>query len=283
MSPVTRLVLLAALAAGLAAGTGTGCDEPPREAPAPSPPLPASAPVPSGEREVVVFAAASLREAFEGLATSFEAAHPGVEVTLQLAGTQELRAQIEAGAPADVLASADVRSMEALRASGRVAESFVFARSEPVLVVARDAAERVPTFEALPAAERIVLGVPEVPIGRYAIEILGRASASAPGFRERVEARVVSRELNVRQVLAKVAMGEADAGIVYRTDARAAEGVVVRDIPPEVNVVAEYPIATLVGAAHPHLARELVAFARGAEGRRALAEAGFLAPASEAP
>jgi molybdate transport system substrate-binding protein len=147
-----------------------------------------------------------------------------------------------------------------------------------VLVVAAVASERIPSFEAFPLAERIVLGVPEVPIGRYSLEILDRASTVTPDFRTNVEARVVSRELNVRQVLAKVAIGEADAGIVYRTDVRATEGVAVREIPSMLNVIAEYPIAVLHEARNPQLAAELVALVRSAQGQRALDEAGFLPP-----
>jgi molybdate transport system substrate-binding protein len=244
-------------------------------------PSPSATPTPTGtpaERELVVFAAASLRAPFEALATSFEATHPGVDVTLAFAGSQELRAQLEAGAEADVIATADERTLETLRGGGLVEEGHVFARNEPVVIVAAHAASRVPSFEALPEAERVVLGVPEVPIGRYALAILDRASDTRPGFRARVEARVVSRELNVRQVLAKVTLGEADAGLVYRTDTLGAEGIVVRAVPADATVIARYPIAVLSRAPHPTLAAELVALVRGAEGRARLEEAGFLAP-----
>lgn len=249
-----------------------------------SPSTEAVAPTPGPEEtELLVFAATSLRDAFTTMETRFEATHPGVDVTLQLAGTQELRAQIEAGAPADVLASADVVSMEALHTAGRVEDTTIFARNEPVLVVSREARERVTTFAELPRAERIVLGGPEVPIGRYALTILDNADrALAPGFRARVEAHVVSREPNVRQVLAKVAMGEAEAGIVYRTDVRGADPEVgVISIPTEISVIAAYPIATVEGAPHPRLAREWIELVLGTEGRTVLAEAGFLA--AEAP
>lgn len=235
------------------------------------------------ERELVVFAAASLRAPFEALATSFESAHAGVEVTLAFAGSHELRAQLESGADADVVATADEDTIDALRAQGLTGEATIFARNEPVLIVAAHARARVSSFDALPEAERIVLGVPEVPIGRYATAVLDRASQARPGFRARVEARVVSRELNVRQVLAKVAMGEADAGLVYRTDARGEDALVVLAIPEDASVIARYPIATLTRAPHPTLAATFVALVRGAEGQRVLLEAGFLAPEGEGP
>lgn len=238
------------------------------------------APGPEGaEREVVVFAAASLRGAFTALEPELERAHPGVRVTLSFAGSQELRAQLEHGAAADVFASADRRHMAALVRAGRVADPVVFARNEPVLVVSREAAPAVRSLAELPGAGRVVLGAPEVPIGAYTRELLERASATlGADFRARVERRVVSREPNARQVLAKVALGEADAGIVYASDARAAPAVTVIAIPPELNVVAEYPIGVTSDAPHPELARAWVELLRSPAGARALSEAGFTSP-----
>ena len=225
------------------------------------------------EDELVVFAAASLREAFGALAADFERAHPGVEVTLAFAGTQELRVQLEQGAAADVFASADPRHMETLARAGLVEAPRTFARNEPVIVARREAG--VTSLEGLAAADRIVLGTREVPIGRYAEEALARAG---PAARAAVDAKVVSREPNVRQVLAKVRLGEADAGIVYRTDARAAPELAVVELPAG-GVVAEYPIAAVRGAAHPALAAAFIAHVRSDAGRRVLEDAGFRAPA----
>ncbi|MCC6214137.1 MAG: molybdate ABC transporter substrate-binding protein [Polyangiaceae bacterium] len=229
---------------------------------------------------LVVFAAASLREVFTRLGSDFEQAHPGVEVTFNFAGTQELRSQVEHGAAVDVFASADARHMDALLRDARVLDPVIFAGNEPVIVVSREAAQRVRTLAELPAAERIVLGAPEVPIGRYTVTLLDRANRTlGADFRARVEARVVSRELNVRQVLAKVSLGEAQAGIVYRTDAlTAGASVTVVAIPSELNVVAEYPIAVAAGAPNPELARAWVALVLSPAGRGALAQAGFGTP-----
>jgi molybdate transport system substrate-binding protein len=232
------------------------------------------------EDELVVFAAASLREPFSTLGAVFEKSRAGVEVTFNFAGSQELRTQLEHGAAADVFASADGRHMDELVQAGRAKSPALFARNEPVMIVAEALAGELDAFEDLPAAGRIVVGLPDVPVGRYTLQILDQASTSlGRDFRARVEARVVSRELNVRQVLAKVALGEADAAIVYRTDATTAKDTVaVVTIPPELNVIAEYPIATLEGAPHPELARAWVELVLSASGKKALADAGFSPP-----
>jgi len=116
-----------------------------------------------------------------------------------------------------------------------------------------------------------------VPIGEYTVRILEAASRRyGPAFGAAVESRVASRELNVRQVLAKVALGEADAAIVYRTDALASRGAVeVISIPPELNVVAEYPIAVLRGAPQAGLARAFVELVLSSAGQAVLARHGF--------
>jgi len=229
-------------------------------------------------KEVVVFAAASLREAFTEMGRRFEAAHPEAKIALNLAGSEELRAQVENGAPADVFASADQKHMAALVEARLAQEPRTFARNEPVLVVPKGNPAAIGGLKDLPQARRIVVGVPEVPIGAYTLRILDAASQEFGGdFRAKVEARVVSRELNVRQVLTKVVLGEADAAIVYRTDAATAkEKVEVIAIPPALNVLAEYPIAVLTRAREPGLAREFVELVLSPAGREVLAVHGFL-------
>jgi molybdate transport system substrate-binding protein len=233
----------------------------------------------ASERAMVVFGAASLREPFGTIAERFETRHPGVHVVVNLAGSQELAAQILNGAAADVFASADPANMAKLVKLGLVERPRLFARNAPVLVVTPDSPTPIRSLEDLPRAARIVLGGPEVPIGRYTREILERASERyGRDFRKRVEERVVSNELNVRQVLAKVRLGEADAGIVYRTDVTSVGGdVVVVEIPPGVNVIAEYSIAVLKAAPDRTLADAWVEAVSGPEGQAALAAAGFLA------
>jgi molybdate transport system substrate-binding protein len=238
--------------------------------------LPAAAEPP---RELTVFAAASLREAFEGLASTFERAHPATKVRLNLAGSQELRTQIEQGARADVFASADLKHTAALEKAGLAAKPAIFAGNEPVIVVPRGNPAGIHALTDLQKTKRLVVGAPEVPIGSYTVKILEAAAKKhGPALRAKIEAAIVSRELNVRQVLAKVTLGEADAGIVYRTDAQAArDKVEVVAIAPDLNVIAEYPIAALKAAPAPELARAWVELVLSAEGQRRLAAAGFLA------
>jgi molybdate transport system substrate-binding protein len=242
-------------------------------------PRPATA-VPPPARELVVFEAASLKDVFAKLAQRFEKANAGVKVVTNAAGSQELRAQIEHGAAADVIASADRKHMDALAKLGLVIAPSVFTCNEPVVVVRAALAASIKSLADLPRVERIVIGTPEVPIGAYTLQILDKAAAKHGGdFRRRVQAKVASRELNVRQVLAKVVLGEADAGVVYRSDAIAAGGgkVAVVSIPPQLNVVAEYPIAALEAAPHPDLARRFIDLVESPAGTAALREAGFVA------
>jgi molybdate transport system substrate-binding protein len=228
-------------------------------------------------RELTVFEAASLKDVFARLAQRFEAGNEGVKVVANAAGSQELRAQIEHGAAADVFASADRKHMDALLAQGLALAPAVFACNEPVVVV-RTGLPAVAVFADLPRAERIVVGVPEVPIGSYTLQILAKADGKlGSDFRKRVEAKIVSRELNVRQVLAKVVLGEADVGVVYRSDALAARDKVrVVEIPRALNVTAEYPIAALKAAPHADLARSFIDLVRSPVGVGALREAGFV-------
>lgn len=243
---------------------------------------------PAREDGLVVFAAASLRDVFTSMAADFERRNPGVAITFNFAGTQELRTQLEDGAAADVFASADERHMAELLRGARVSRPVVFARNEPVLVVSREAVSRIESLADLPKATRVVVGTPEVPIGRYTLQILDRAAATlGADFRARVESKIVSRELNVRQVLAKVSLGEAEAGITYRTDALSRGAIEARvrvvSIPAEVNVVADYPIAVVSAAAHPELGRAWVDFVLSPEGQRALVAAGFTPAGEPAP
>ena len=227
--------------------------------------------------QLLVFAASSLRDAFEELGRRFEAAHPTAKVVFNFAGSQELRTQIEHGAGADVFASADERQTRALESAGLLEAPRMFARNEPVIVVPAGNPARVGSLRDLSRAQRIVLGAPEVPIGAYSLRILDAAAARyGTEFRQAVEAHVASRELNVRQVLAKVRLGEADAAIVYRTDALAArDDVESISIPKELNALADYPIATLRSAPDPATARAFVEFVLSPAGRAVLARFGF--------
>ncbi|MCB9522531.1 MAG: molybdate ABC transporter substrate-binding protein [Myxococcales bacterium] len=224
---------------------------------------------------VVVFAASSLTDAFGALEADFEAAHPSLDLQLSFAGSQVLRLQIEQGARADLFASADLEHVQALHAAGLAGMARIFARNGLALIVPEANPAGLRRFEDLPRARRIVLGAPQVPAGRYADEALRKVGLP---FAEQVQARVVSRETNVRLVRAKVALGEADAALVYRTDTHGVAGITVLPLPDAVQVAAAYPIATVAAGPNPAGASAFLAFLQGAQAQRVLQAHGFLAP-----
>ncbi|MEO1482627.1 MAG: molybdate ABC transporter substrate-binding protein [Myxococcota bacterium] len=231
---------------------------------------------PSDRRTLVVFAASSLTEAFQQIAGDFESAHPGVEVRLSFAGSQSLRTQIENGAGADVFASANPKHMKRLRADGLVESQRVFAMNSLVLVVPRDNPAGLQRFEDLPRAERIVLAGPEVPAGHYTERVLQRQAQAEESFDDAVMKRVVSRENDVRATLQKVVLGEADAAVVYTTDAATvADEIRTIEISNAFNVRARYPVARLSGSRQAELADRFVSWLTGPSGARRLAEHGF--------
>lgn len=230
------------------------------------------------ETELVVFAAASLREAFTDMSQQFRQRHPGVHVTFHFAGSQALRTQLEHGARADVFAPADFDHLHTLVRRGQAKPAQLFARGEPVLIVAEHQAATLRQFVDLARAERLAVGAEQVPIGRYTQRVLERSAMRfGQPWRASVESRIASRELNVRQVLAKVSLGEVDAGIVYRSDVIATRADVrTVDIPRELNVTAEYPISVLTAAPNAELARAWCSLALSRAGQRVLEQAGFL-------
>jgi len=237
-----------------------------------------SAPARAAESgELTVYAAASLREVFQNIALIFEKQHPNLKVHFNFAGSQDLRVQIDQGAKVDVFASADWKHMKPLATEGLVVAPTVFARNLPVVVVPKDNPSKVATFVDLAKVKHLVVGAPEVPVGAYTENIFTAAEKlQGKVFAEKVRANVRSRELNVRQVLTKVAMGEGDAGIVYRTDALTMpDKVEIIEIPASINVVAEYPIAALQAAPHADLARDFVKLVLSKEGAKVFGAAGF--------
>ncbi len=228
-------------------------------------------------QELTVFAAASLRDVFQSIALTFEKQHPRLRVRFNFAGSQDLRVQIEQGAKVDVFASADWKHMKLLADQGAVALPAVFACNVPVVVVPKSNPSNVRNFADLPRATHLVLGAAEAPIGAYTDAILTAAERlHGKAFGEKIRGNVRSRELNVRQVLTKVAMGEGDAGIVYKTDALSMpDKVDIIEIPASINVIAEYPIAALKATPRADLARAFVQLVLSKEGQKVLATAGF--------
>lgn len=220
---------------------------------------------------VTVLAAASLTEAFGELSRAFEADHPGSKVTSSFGASSTLAQQVIQGAPADVLATADEASLQRVIDSGAATRPRVFARNRLELAVGKGNPKGLTKLENLGGPGIVfVLCAPEVPCGRFGARALARAG---------VTAQPKSFEENVKAVLTKVSLGEADAGIVYVTDVRSASGRVEGvAIPQHQNVLAAYPVAVLKEAKNPGGARAFVDFVLSDRGRRALAGYGFLSP-----
>lgn len=233
---------------------------------------------PVASEQLEVFAASSLAEAFRALVGEFEATHPGIPVSLTLAGSQVLRLQIEQGAPADVFASANPEHIAALVEAGLVRDDVEFATNELVVIVPEANPSGLRAFADLPRAERLVIGVATVPVGVYTRRMLERArGVYGEEFVAAVEASVVSGESNVRLVRAKVELGEADAAIVYRTDTVGASGLRTIAVPDAVNVRGSYRIGVVARSAHP-AAGQWVRFVRSEGGRAVLERFGFGVP-----
>ncbi len=227
---------------------------------------------PSGPNgTITVFAASSLNAAFTAIGADFEKSHPGTMVRFSFAGSSSLAAQIQEGALGDVFASADQPNMQKLVQAGLTAESpMVFARNDLEIVVGKGNPKHIAFLADLARAGLVVvLCAPAVPCGHYAAQALQKAGVSV---------KPASQEADVKSVLSKVALGEADAGIVYVTDVKAAghsvDGVAIA---PELNVVAEYPIVILKDSQNRALARAFISYVRTG-GRETLARYGFTNP-----
>lgn len=227
---------------------------------------------PAEGTEVVVLAAASLTGTFGELAAVFEAEHPGVRVTTSFAGSSRLAQQVVAGAPADVLATASPGTMATVADSGLTAGAPTpFARNAPVLAVPAGNPARVDGLADLADPDLVVaLCAAQVPCGAAASALLERAG---------VVAAPDTLEQDVRGVLTRLSLGEADVGIVYRTDAIAAADVVdVVDVPGTEQAATGYLVAPLADSSSPDLAAAFVDLVLSGRGQQVLADAGFEGP-----
>ena len=229
---------------------------------------------------MTVFAAASLTGSFKEIGKDFEAANPGVTVTFNFAGSQVLVTQIEQGAPADVFASADHKNMDALVTANLVASGYKdFATNLLTVILPPSNPANVQTLQDLAKPGlKLVLEDPSVPAGNYTRQILTNMSKDptyGTDFSTKVLANVVSNETDVKQVVAKVDQGEADAGIVYVTDALAAPDFKSISIPANYNVIAHYPVAALEKAPNSDLASAFIACVLSADGQAVMKKWGF--------
>jgi molybdate transport system substrate-binding protein len=249
-----RLVVLALVAAAVCACGGSG----------------GPAETASLKGTTSVFAASSLTDSFRALGGYFEAAHSGVKVQLNFAGSPTLVTQIEQGASADVFASADTTNMDKLNSDGFTAGTpQVFAHNKLEIIVGAGNPKGITGLADLakPGVIYITAG-PTVPAGKYALQILSKAG---------VKVTPKSLETDVKSVVSKIELGEADAGIVYVTDVKAAgakaQGVV---IPDSVNVEAAYPIVTVKGTKDSSLAGAFISYVLSPDGQAVLQSFGFL-------
>ena len=244
----------------------------------------AAVPPVAARSELTVFAAASLTEAFTEIGQRFDAAN-GSRTTFNFAGSQQLAQQIVQGAPADVFASANSSQMQVVIEAGDVigGTQRTFARKRLVVIYPQDNPAGLESLQDLANdGVKLVLAANEVPVGQYSLDFLAKASEQPEyivAYSETVLANVVSYEESVRAVLSKVALGEADAGIVYTSDIThdVAAEVGRIDIPDDLNTVASYPIAPIAERPNSELAQRFIDYVLSPEGQQILMKYGFLA------
>ncbi|MFL6071632.1 MAG: molybdate ABC transporter substrate-binding protein, partial [Actinomycetes bacterium] len=218
---------------------------------------------------LTVLAASSLTDAFPQIGDAFSAAHDGVDVQFSFAGSQELVAQADNGAPADVLALAGPSSLPALDLPA--SDTVDFAKNRLTIIVPKGHPAHVTSIEDLAnPAVKVALAGPEVPAGAYALEAFKNAGISVDP---------VSEETDVKAVVTRVAVGGADAGVVYVTDAMAANAdIEAIPIPRATNVIATYPAVSLTDSENAELAREFVRYLIGDDAQQILSDYGFESP-----
>ncbi len=222
--------------------------------------------------DITVFAAASLTDAFTDVGAAFSEANPDATATFSFDASSALVTQITEGAPADVFASADTANMDKLTDEGlNGTDPVIFATNLLAIIVPAGNPAGVTSVEDLASPDvTVVLCAEEVPCGNYANQILDAAG---------VDVTPASFEENVRGVVTKVTAGEADAGIVYVTDVTAAgDAAELVEIPEDVNVLAQYPIATVGASEDQEVGEAFIDFLSGSDGQAILAEYGFGPP-----
>lgn len=238
-----------------------------------------------GPRSLTVYAAASLTGAFKEIGKDFEAVNPGVKIAFSFAGSQILRIQLEQGAIADVFASADHKNMDLLVADHLIVPNSYqdFATNKLIVILPAMNSSNIQKIEDLAKPNlKLILADSSVPAGNYARQILTKMSSNpnyGSDFSEKVLANVVSNETDVKQVVAKVELGEADAGIAYVSDTFATPNLMTISIPDEYNVIAKFPIAVLTNSHDSKSAEAFISYILSPTGQSVLSKWGFSEPA----
>ena len=273
-------ILLATVALALIACSNAG---------ATSPSAALATPVATGEvsasanLELTVFGAASLKGVLDKAKPGYEMAYPGTMVAVSTDSSSALEMQIEQGAPADVFLSADTMNPKKLVDRGFAEGAAVtFAGNKLAIIVpaANHAGITTPADLAKSGVKVIAAG-PEVPISKYATQLVGNLAKEAgypADFAAKYAANVASQEDNVKAIVAKIELGEGDAGIVYVTDAKASTKVTPIDVPDTANVPATYAGVVVKASKNAAAAKTFLDWFAGPDGQAILSEFGFLPP-----
>lgn len=229
-----------------------------------------------------IFAAASLTDSFNAIATKYHQLHPNITIKPVYNGSQALEQQMENGAPADLFASADTTTMQKANKANLVGTAQIFVHNRLVIILPASNPAHISTLKDLAnPGVKIDLAAPTVPVGKYARQVIAKLAASPDygnAYQSAVLANVVSQEENVKAVVQKVQLGEADAGIVYVTDVTpsASSQVTSITIPDQFNVIAEYPIAVVKTSPHNSEAQNFLQYVLSTDGQAILQQYHFV-------
>lgn len=273
------LLVFAACSGGGASPSASGvASTPPSVAPAS-----ASAAPPAESVELTIFGAASLKGALEEAKAAYETANPGTRLTLSTDSSAALETQIEQGAPADVFLSADTTNPKKLVDAGLAdGDAVTFAGNKLTIIVPSDNPAAISTpADLAKAGIKVIAAGDEVPITKYATQLVGNLAKEAgypADFAAKYTANIASKEDNVKAVVAKIELGEGDAGIVYVTDAKASTKVTTVDVPNSANVPATYDGVVVKASKNATAAKAFLDWFAGPDGQAILGGLGFLPP-----
>jgi molybdate transport system substrate-binding protein len=252
----------------------TGCSNSPTASPT------AAATIPPQTISLKIYAPSSLTDAAKDLTAAFEAANPGVKLAIEFGHTPTQRLQFTQGATGDVFITASQKDMDDAVADETVASGVarVFATNQLVVILPANNSANLQTLEDLAKpGVRLLVAVVDTPIGSVTLTMLGKMDKQfGAGYKDKVLANVVSNESGVKPIVSKIKLGEADAGIVYVTDAVSAPDLKTITIPPELNMVMQLNVAPIAKAANPDQAASFTAFLMSSEGQAILKKWGFL-------